>query len=61
MQIFLKKRNNSFRLLSTKFMKYKIMKEQHKKVFTSLSFQKRSREEVVKLQKSDPFYAEHFT
>lgn len=42
-------------------MKYKIMKEQHKKVFTSLSFQKRSREEVVKLQKSDPFYAEHFT
>lgn len=42
-------------------MKYKIMKEQHKKVFTSLSFQKRSREEAVKLQKSDPFYAEHFT
>ena len=41
-------------------IKYKIMKEQHKKVFTSLSFKKRSREEALKLEQSDSFYAEDF-
>ena len=41
-------------------IEYKIMKEQHKKVFTSLSFEKRSREEALKLEQSDSFYAEDF-
>ena len=41
-------------------IKYKIMKEQLIKVFTSLSFEKRSREEAVKLEQIDSFYPEDF-
>ena len=36
-------------------IKYKIMKEQLKKVFTRLSFEKRSREEAAKLEQCDSF------
>ena len=36
-------------------VKYKIMKEQLKKVFISLSMEKRSREKALKLQQNDSF------
>ena len=39
-------------------IKYKIMKEQLKKVFTRLSFGKRSREEAAKLEQCDSFYTQ---
>ena len=38
--------------------KYKIMKEQLKKVFTRLLFRKRSREEAAKLEQCDSFYTQ---
>ena len=41
-------------------IKYEIMKEQLKKVFTRLSFEKRSREEAAKLEQCDSFYTENF-
>ena len=40
-------------------IKYEIMK-QLKKVFTRLSFEKRSREEAAKLEQCDSFYTENF-
>ena len=42
---------------TVKEMKYEIMKEQLKKVFNSLSSEKRCREEVAKLEQNDSFYA----
>ena len=41
-------------------MKQKILKEHIKKVFTSFSCEKRSREKDVNLEQSDSFYAEDF-
>ena len=41
-------------------IKYEIMKEQLKKVFTRLSLKKRSREEAAKLEQCDSFYTENF-
>ena len=41
-------------------IKYKIMKEQLKKVFTRLSLGKRSRQEAAKLEQCDSFYTQNF-
>ena len=41
-------------------IKYEIMKEQLKKVFTRLSFKKLSREEAAKLEQCDSFCTENF-
>lgn len=41
-------------------VKCEIMKDKLKKVFTNLSFEKRSKEEEVKLEQSNSFYVEDF-
>ena len=41
-------------------IKFEIMKEQLKKVFTRLSFGKHSREEAAKLEQRDSFYPKNF-
>ena len=45
---------------TAKKMKYKIMKEQLKKVFTRLSLGKHSREEAAKLEQRDSFHTQNF-
>ena len=41
-------------------IKYEIMKEQLKKVFTRLSFGKRRKEEAAELEQCDSFYTKNF-